>query len=462
MALHIMCDPIHGIMEIDKDAHEVIKTVIDTCYFQRLRHIKQLSFAEFAYPGAVHNRFSHCIGVSYLANKIYNALDFRKEDINTRSALLLAALMHDIGHGPFSHVFESVTEEMGLHISHETWSSKFITQIISENPKFSSQLILAKSIFEKKEGILSKVITSQLDVDRLDYLLRDSHFCGVSYGNFDLYWLISCIKTEKNELIISEKGVKALEHYIMARRLMNQNVYFHKIKCSAEYLLKIFFKTLCAHLDQSKKTPVLRDSLFTKFFIQADKIKKTSKLNEELEEEDIPEDLFKLYARMADHDFWSLMKNLTDIPSKYNNEFIAFIKEIGERFSTRTLPKVYRINSEFYDFARKLVNEEKQKLCLSDIDKERFCLIKHPIGIYKTNKEAIFVEIENTQSYCNVLAHSQLLKLFSEEDICYVYYMKSNNNTLNESLEAITEKLRKHGCLDISSDGQKETPFIGS
>jgi len=459
MTLHIMCDPIHGIMEIDKDAHEVIKAVIDTCYFQRLRHIKQLSFAEFAYPGAVHNRFSHCIGASYLANKIYNALDFKKDEINIRSALLLAALMHDIGHGPFSHIFEKVTGEFGLHISHETWSSKFITQIISENPRFSNQLTLAKSIFEKKEGILSKVITSQLDVDRLDYLLRDSHFCGVSYGTFDLYWLISCIKTEKDELIISEKGVKALEHYIMARRLMNQNVYFHKIKCSAEYLLQIFFKTLTIHLEQAKKTPVLKDSLFTKFFIQADKVKKSNKLNHKLKEEDIPDNLFKLYARLADHDFWSLIKNLSDIPSKYDNEFINFIKEIGERFSTRSLPKVYRINSEFYDFANKLVNEEKQKLCLSEIDNLRFCLIKHPIGIYKTNKEDIFVEIENTQSYCNVLAHSQLLKLFSEEDVCYVYYMKSNNKDLNMGLEGITEKLRQHGCLDIASDGSKEIQF---
>lgn len=248
-----MCDPVHGIMELDNAAYNVLKSIIDSALFQRLRHIKQLSFAEYVYPGAVHTRFNHCIGAAYLANLLFLSLeksdaDNNKIKPNDRIPLLVASLLHDIGHGPLSHAFENAFSSERT-ISHEEWNLNFITQLENMGKINKANSNKARKILSNKREesniILHQIISSQLDVDRFDYLLRDSHFCGVSYGKFDVNWLISCIKIcNDNQLAVTPKGARAVEHYLMARRMMNHNVYYHKTKCAVENMMSLLINSI--------------------------------------------------------------------------------------------------------------------------------------------------------------------------------------------------------------------------
>ncbi|HFC9263036.1 TPA: HD domain-containing protein [Legionella pneumophila] len=194
-----MCDPVHGIMCVENELYITIKRVIDSHYFQRLRQIKQLSFAEFAYPGAVHNRFSHSIGACYLSTVVFSTIyNDSTNNEDQKICLALTALIHDIGHGPFFHSFEKifnyalnfVDNKIGK-ISHEDWTQVFLKKLIEENYIERNYGRVVEDIYTKETNKLHGIISSQLDVDRFDYLLRDSHFYGVSYGNFDLLWLIN-------------------------------------------------------------------------------------------------------------------------------------------------------------------------------------------------------------------------------------------------------------------------------
>jgi HD superfamily phosphohydrolase len=235
--VYIICDPVHGMMKFTKAQHNIISNIIDTPSFQRLRHIKQLSFAEFAFPGAVHTRFNHCIGAAYLSTKVSYALEIEDPEL-----VMISSLLHDIGHGPLSHAFEHIYDD-NLKIKHERWTEKFITEIISQNTdsKLIEKLEKSIKIINKTSAeykLEQKIVSSQMDVDRFDYLLRDSHFCGVSYGVFDVDWLISCMEknAEVDNIVISSKGIRCLEHYLMARKLMTQNVCFH----IRSYFVKFF------------------------------------------------------------------------------------------------------------------------------------------------------------------------------------------------------------------------------
>ena len=267
MTRKIICDAVHGIMSFHPDVYSELRQIINTSLFQRLRHIKQLSFAEFAYPGAVHNRFSHSIGAAYLSTLVFQAV-FSGDKFNheKQSILAIAALLHDIGHGPFSHVFESIINEILENkskeekIKHEDWARIFlpkINQLIDSSLIIEAQKILIKTEKEDKQWkLLRSIVSSQLDVDRFDYLLRDSHFCGVKYRVYDLHWLIDCLCRKEEVLCIDEKGINSVEHYIMARRLMNKNVYFHRVKCAAEYLLRVIFQIIHSELNNLVRADV--------------------------------------------------------------------------------------------------------------------------------------------------------------------------------------------------------------
>lgn len=249
-------DPIHNIIQFDKDSEKLLLNLMDTAEFQRLRYIKQLGLSSFTYPGAEHTRFAHSLGVTHLMKRFIDKITslkgemnrkFTEELMDQRLLALTAALLHDIGHGPFSHALEKTTK-----IRHENWTIAIIlgdTQIngLLESHKSGFAQEVADVIRRThSSSVVVKLLSSQIDTDRIDYLLRDSKMTGAGYGTFDLEWLINVLRIgEANgEIEVGldkDKGLSIAEDFIMARYYMYVNVYFHKTTRSAELLIdKIF------------------------------------------------------------------------------------------------------------------------------------------------------------------------------------------------------------------------------
>jgi len=230
--LKIFNDPIYGFIRIP---NALIFDLIADPYFQRLRRISQMGLSYLVYPGAHHTRFHHALGCMYLMQKAIQVLRFKGVEISTseEDGLLCAILLHDIGHGPFSHAMEhSIVEG----VSHEFISLQFMQEL---NERFSGSLTEAISIFtgnhEKK--FLNQLVSSQLDMDRLDYLKRDSFYTGVAEGNTNAERLITMLNVVDGSLVIEEKGIYSVEKFLMARRFMYWQVYLHKTAVVAERLL---------------------------------------------------------------------------------------------------------------------------------------------------------------------------------------------------------------------------------
>ncbi len=228
----IINDPIYGFISIPD---EFIFDVIEHPYMQRLRRISQLGLSHLVYPGAVHTRFQHVVGAMHLMGKAINVLENKGCEISPdeKRAVLLAILLHDIGHGPFSHALEF---DIVKSVTHEDISAYFIQSL---EQTFGSDLNLALKIFEDKheKPFLHQLVSSQLDMDRLDYLNRDSFFSGVSEGIIGSDRLIEMLAVHKGQLVLEEKGIYSVEKFIVARRLMYWQVYLHKTVVAAEYML---------------------------------------------------------------------------------------------------------------------------------------------------------------------------------------------------------------------------------
>ncbi|MBU0487583.1 MAG: HD domain-containing protein [Bacteroidetes bacterium] len=228
----ILNDPVYGFINIPDD---IIFDLIEHRYFQRLRRILQLGLTNLVYPGALHTRFHHALGAMHLMGEAVNAIRSKGHRISTEEALAanIAILLHDIGHGPYSHTLE---HSLVHGITHEDISETFMGLL---NREFNNELELAISIFNNtyKKGFLHQLVSGQLDTDRLDYLRRDSFFTGVSEGVISTDRLIKMLNVNDDELVIEEKGVYSAERFITARRLMYWQVYFHKTVISAESLL---------------------------------------------------------------------------------------------------------------------------------------------------------------------------------------------------------------------------------
>jgi HD superfamily phosphohydrolase len=230
--LKIFNDPIYGFIRIP---NALIFDLIGHSYFQRLRRISQMGLSYLVYPGAHHTRFHHALGSMHLMRQAIQVLRFKEVPISEKesNALMLAILMHDIGHGPFSHAMENSI----VHgISHEEISIHFMNAL---NKEFGGQLDLAIDIFKGtyKKKFLNQLISSQLDMDRLDYLKRDSFYTGVAEGNISAERLITMLNVKGNSLVVEEKGIYSVEKFLMARRFMYWQVYLHKTGIVAEQLL---------------------------------------------------------------------------------------------------------------------------------------------------------------------------------------------------------------------------------
>ena len=230
--LKIFNDPIYGFITIP---NTLIFDLIAHRYFQRLRRISQMGLSYLVYPGAHHTRFQHALGCLHLMQNAVRILRFKKVEISNleENGLYIAILLHDIGHGPFSHAMEHSIVE---NISHEAISLKFMEAL---NIEFEGELDTAISMFkgEYPRKFFGQLISGQLDIDRSDYLKRDSFYTGVSEGNINSERLISMMNVIEDELVIEEKGIYSVEKFLMARRLMYWQVYLHKTSLVAEQMM---------------------------------------------------------------------------------------------------------------------------------------------------------------------------------------------------------------------------------
>lgn len=228
----ILNDPVHGFISLPGD---IFFDLMEHRYFQRLRRIKQLGMTHLVYPGALHTRFHHALGAMHLMQQAIQVLRHKGLDIDDKEAegVNIAILLHDIGHGPFSHALEhSIVRGM----DHEELSDHFIRRL---NEEFEGKLEVAQAIFRGhyKKKFLHKLVASQLDMDRLDYLKRDSFFTGVSEGVINSDRIINMLNVSGDELVAEAKGIYSIEKFIIARRLMYWQVYLHRTVLGAEQML---------------------------------------------------------------------------------------------------------------------------------------------------------------------------------------------------------------------------------
>src|SRR5713226_6163004 len=245
MSERIYRDPVHNIIRLrtDTDEGRLMMRLIDAPEFQRLRRIKQLGLGLYTYQGAEHSRFTHSLGAFHLMTRVLDRLSEKHSiDKDAHTAARAAALLHDVGHGSFSHVMEKV---LGFH--HESWTVKVVlseeTEIGRLLAAYSAELPgNVAAIIEGKfqPAALAQLVSSQLDVDRMDYLLRDSLMTGAKYGVYDLEWIINAlaIDEEHDRIYVAPRGLYAVEEYLQARYYMFRQVYFHRSLRSAEAVLR--------------------------------------------------------------------------------------------------------------------------------------------------------------------------------------------------------------------------------
>lgn len=288
--IKVFRDPIYNLISFNKKEDEPIVKIINSPEFQRLRRIRQLGLSSYTFPTSTHDRFSHSLGVAFLVGEMFDNLkvpekikvltpdgdDVELDKKQLRLLLKLAGLLHDIGHGPFSHAFEKITdvdhEEMSIRIiSNENGNILPVLQSIDDEilKKYSVDWI--KDILNGSfEPIWAKeLISSQLDADRIDYLLRDAYMCGVNYASFDIKWLfqnieIGEIKTENNRkglLINAKKGIHAVEAFIVSRYHMYEQVYFHKTTRGFEVITQKIFERLKELIDKNNSPNFLNKNI---------------------------------------------------------------------------------------------------------------------------------------------------------------------------------------------------------
>ena len=283
--LKIINDPIYGFITIPS---AFIFDILEHPDFQRLRRISQLGLTYLVYPGAYHTRFHHALGALHLMQKAVSTLKHKGTEINSEEeeAVYIAILLHDIGHGPFSHALEN---SIIPNISHEDLSLEFMRSL---NEEFKGRLSLAIEIFQNKypKKFLHQLISSQLDMDRLDYLRRDCFYTGVSEGNVNSERLISMLNVADDQVVVDAKGIYSVEKFIVARRLMYWQVYLHKTVLGAEYLLiQILRRARMIYSPDMKMPAVLHPFLSGNI--------PTNKIH-----------LVKLYAELDDYDVMAAIK----------------------------------------------------------------------------------------------------------------------------------------------------------
>lgn len=304
---HVINDPVFGFITIPND---FINQIIKHPFVQRLNRIKQLGMASFAYPGAQHTRFHHTLGAMHLMQQVITNLKTKGNNISDdeTNGALACILLHDVGHGPFSHVLEHTIVE-GIH--HEEISLKIMERL---NNELGGKLDICISIFKNEyhKRFLHELVSGQLDVDRLDYLRRDCFFTGVNEGNIGSERIIQILDVRNNKLVVEAKGIYSIENFLLSRRLMYWQVYHHKTAISAEI-------TLINALKRAKELVNKGVELFTppalNFF-----------LKNNVTRENFNVEAVDLFIRLDDSDIWCALKEWTNsddmILSTLSNAFV--------------------------------------------------------------------------------------------------------------------------------------------
>lgn len=319
----ILNDPVYGFITIPS---ELIFAIIDHPYFQRLRRIRQLGLTDFVYPGALHTRFHHALGAMHLMSITLDNLRIKGTEISETEyeAALIAILLHDIGHGPFSHALEY---SLLRGIPHEELSLLTIELL---NEEFGGQLTLALSIFKNQypRKFFHQLVSSQLDIDRLDYLQRDCFFTGVSEGTIGADRIIKMMAVKDDQLVIEEKGIYSIENFLSARRLMYWQVYLHKTTVSAE-------KMLINLIQRAKK--LAQDG---RTFFVTEEMAYFMRQEVSLADFKADSNLLKKFLQLDDFDIWGAIK-------LWKNDSDYVLQNISQMFLTRKLFKINLVNESF-------------------------------------------------------------------------------------------------------------------
>ncbi len=287
----IINDPVFGFINIPND---FIYKIIQHPFLQRLNRIRQLGLAPFVYPGAQHTRFHHSIGAMFLMDEALKTLKEKGHDISKEEtdAALVAILLHDIGHGPFSHVLEHA---LVTNVHHETISLLLMEQM---NREWQGRLQMAIDIFTDtySKRFLHRLVSGQLDVDRLDYLRRDSFFTGVVEGNIGSARIIKMLDVKEDKLVVESKGIYSIENFLMSRRLMYWQVYLHKTAVAAE-------KMMINTLRRAKELSMMGEKLFASpalsYFLSQESTRADFENNGEA---------LRHFVNLDDNDIWSALK----------------------------------------------------------------------------------------------------------------------------------------------------------
>ncbi|MBF7091683.1 HD domain-containing protein [Flavobacterium sp. ALJ2] len=398
--LKIFNDPIYGFISIP---NALIYDLIEHSYFQRLRRISQMGLSYLVYPGANHTRFHHAIGCMHLMQKAIETLRFKDVTISAEeeNALYVAILLHDIGHGPFSHAMErSIVED----VNHEAISLLFMNQL---NIEFDGKLSLAIQIFkgDYHRKFMLQLISSQLDMDRMDYLKRDSFYSGVAEGNVNSERLIQMMNVVNDVLVIEEKGIYSVEKFLLSRRLMYWQAYLHKTSLVAELILT---KVLKRAKELTLKGIHLPCSEPLLFFMQ-NKINletftpETLDLFSQLDDFDIIGAL-KSWQKHDDFILSTLSKMIVNrdlLKIKLTNEKVSLeeLQSLKERFATQN--NISAIDASYFIYRGKIKNQAYSKEA-------------EPIRILKKDKT-----IEDVVEASDQLNLKSLSKLVTKYYICY-------------------------------------------
>jgi len=398
--LKILNDPIYGFITIPAT---LLYDLIQHPYFQRLRRIKQMGLSSLVYPGAEHTRFHHALGCMHMMQKAVQVLRFKNVEISKEEeeALYIAILLHDIGHGPFSHAMEHSIVE---NIHHEEISLLFMEAL---NEEFEGKLALAIEIFKGNypRKFLIQLISSQMDMDRMDYLKRDSFYSGVAEGNINSERLVQMINVHNDVLVVEEKGIYSVEKFLVARRLMYWQCYLHKTSVGAELLLSKILKRAKQLTLQGVDLPA---SNALKFFLENNVLKA-----------DFNKEVLNNFALLDDADIYTALKNWqfhTDKVLSYLSSAIVNRKLFHVQLVSKDdLPSKLSYYQDLCKDKLEVTTDELDYFVFGDkLKNQAYDLKADPIRIFTKNKEIIDV-LEASDQY-NLKALSEpVYKYF----ICY-------------------------------------------
>ena len=399
----IINDPVYGFISI---THDSCFDIIQHPYFQRLRQIKQLGLTSMVYPGANHSRFQHAVGAMHLMHLAINTLRYKNVSITNdeEEEAKIAILLHDIGHGPFSHALEN---SLVSNISHETLSAYFMESL---NQQFSGKLSMALDIFNDNypKKFLHQLVSSQLDVDRLDYLKRDTFFTGVTEGAISYERIIKMLKINAGELAVELKGIYSIEKFLIARRLMYWQVYLHKTVVAAEQLLMNILKRA---KELASQETLLFASPFLSYFLYRDISDKS------ITSAKIKAEVLYNFSNLDDSDIHSAIK----VWAK-NDDFI--LSTLCQWLLNRSLYKIQIQNKPFKKEDIIAIKTKTQEvLNISDQDLEYFVFTKELSNkTYSPFSEKITI-VNNQGVACDISEASDLINLSILSQSIKKYYL---------------------------------------